>query len=83
MIRIIANLFMIYANATRNFEMGTEPLVISKLLGHSDINTTLRTYIHVLNSLKDATAGLTDAFYTEMTSANATDNIVRIYGISS
>lgn len=69
--------------ATRQFEMRVEPLVISKLLGHSDINTTLRTYIHVLNSLKDATAGLTDAFYTEMTLANTTDNIVRIYGVSS
>ena len=35
--------------ATRNFEEGVEPLVISKLLGHADINTTLKTYIHVLN----------------------------------
>lgn len=52
--------------ATRNFEEGVEPLVISKLLGHADINTTLKTYIHVLNSLRDATAGLTDSFYDEM-----------------
>lgn len=63
--------------ATRNFEQGVEPLVISKLLGHSDINTTLRTYIHVLDSLRDATAGLTDSFYEDM-GISARDNIINI-----
>ncbi len=52
--------------ATRQFEQGVEPLVISKLLGHSDINTTLKTYIHIMGHLKDATADLTDEFYASM-----------------
>jgi len=52
--------------ATRQFEAGMEPLVVSKLLGHSDINTTLRTYIHVLQDLQDATADTTDAFYSQL-----------------
>lgn len=45
---------------------GMEPLVVSKLLSHSDINTTLRTYIHVLQDLQDATADTTDAFYSQL-----------------
>lgn len=52
--------------ATRQFEAGMEPLVVSKLLGHSDVNTTLRTYIHVLQNIQDATADTTDAFYAQM-----------------
>lgn len=49
--------------ATRQFEMGVEPLTVSKLLGHSNLQTTLKTYIHVLDDLKDATADATDDFY--------------------
>ena len=47
-----------------------EPLVVSKLLGHSDINTTLRTYIHVLQDLQDATADTNDAFYSQLEATN-------------
>lgn len=65
--------------STRQFEMNVEPLIISKLLGHSDINTTLKTYIHVLNSLKDATAGLTDSFYSEMEIADPSNNVISLF----
>lgn len=59
--------------ATRQFESGMEPLVVSKLLGHSDLNTTLRTYIHVLQNLQDATADTTDAFYAQLQAKNDSD----------
>lgn len=35
--------------ASRLLKAGTEISVVSKLLGHADINTTYSTYIHVLN----------------------------------
>lgn len=59
--------------ATRQFEAGMEPLVVSKLLGHSDVNTTLRTYIHVLQNLQDATADTTDAFYAQLEAKSSAD----------
>lgn len=51
--------------ATRQFEAGLETLVVSQLLGHVNISTTLETYIHVLQNIKDATADTTDAFYSK------------------
>ena len=35
--------------ASRLLKSGVEISVVSKLLGHADINTTYNTYIHVLN----------------------------------
>ena len=61
--------------ATRQFESGVEPLVVSKLLGHSDVNTTLRTYIHILQSLLDAAADTTDAFYTRLQANHSSSRI--------
>lgn len=51
--------------ATRQFEGGAEPLVVCSLLGHSDVNTTLKTYIHVLKNIRDATANNTDELYAQ------------------
>lgn len=68
--------------ATRQFEAGAEPLVISKLLGHSDLSVTLKTYIHILNSLKDATADKTDSFYASIageTGENLAKNVIPMY----
>lgn len=49
--------------ATRQFEAGVEVLTVSRLLGHRNVNTTLETYIHVLNDLRDGTADVTDSIY--------------------
>ncbi|MGL6292282.1 MAG: hypothetical protein ACRC2P_02495, partial [Eubacterium aggregans] len=38
-------------------------LTVSKLLGHRNVNTTIETYIHILENLKDAVADATDKFY--------------------
>lgn len=51
--------------ATRQFEGGAEPLVVCSLLGHSDVSTTLKTYIHVLQNIRDATANNTDELYSQ------------------
>ncbi len=49
--------------ATRQFEQGVDVLTVSKLLGHRNVNTTIETYIHILEHLKDAVADATDEFY--------------------
>lgn len=65
--------------ATRQFESGVEPLVVSKLLGHSDVNTTLRTYIHILQSLLDATADTTDAFYARLQAKHSSSLVTNLF----
>lgn len=49
--------------ATRLFELGEEVKTVSELLGHSNVNTTLSTYIHVLDALKVQTASKIDNLY--------------------
>ncbi|MDF2903286.1 MAG: site-specific integrase [Bacillus sp. (in: firmicutes)] len=45
--------------ASRLLKAGTEISVVSKLLGHADINTTYSTYIHVLNDqMTDVMSGI-------------------------
>ena len=39
--------------ATRCIESGMSAVVLSKLLGHADIETTLNTYTTVFNKFKD------------------------------
>ncbi|MEG2286000.1 MAG: site-specific integrase [Eubacterium sp.] len=50
--------------ATRLFELGEDPKVVQKLLGHSTVFMTLETYTHVLESLKQKTATKIDSLYT-------------------
>lgn len=54
--------------ATRQFELGTPVPVVSALLGHSSVNETIKTYIHILDDLKEATVDATDHLY---------DNIIK------
>lgn len=49
--------------ATRLFELGQEPKVMQKLLGHSDLATTMETYTHVLDSMKKETISVIDGLY--------------------
>lgn len=49
--------------ATRLFELGQEPKVMQKLLGHSDLSTTMETYTHVLDSMKKETVSVIDGLY--------------------
>lgn len=39
--------------ATRAIESGMQPIVLKKILGHSDISTTLNTYSHVFEELEN------------------------------
>ncbi|PKM74787.1 MAG: site-specific integrase [Firmicutes bacterium HGW-Firmicutes-17] len=49
--------------ATRLFELGQEPKVMQKLLGHSDLSTTMETYTHVMESMKKETVSVIDSLY--------------------
>ncbi len=49
--------YMRYTAATRMVESGANIVAISKMLGHSDIKTTMR-YTHPEDSLKDALESL-------------------------
>ncbi len=49
--------YMRYTAATRMVESGANIVAISKILGHSDIKTTMR-YTHPEDSLKDALESL-------------------------
>ncbi|MEG1186164.1 MAG: site-specific integrase [Eubacterium sp.] len=51
--------------ATRLFELDEPPRTVQELLGHSDVNITLGTYTHVLESLKRKTAAKIDQLYDE------------------
>jgi len=42
--------------ATRLIESGVNIVTVSKILGHSDINLTVRRYVHPDDSLKKAVA---------------------------
>lgn len=46
--------------ATKQFENGIQPLVVSKLLGHSNIEITLNTYTHVLKKEKHKAIDMID-----------------------
>ena len=39
---------------TRMIESGVNVVLVSKILGHSDINLTVKRYIHPEESLRDA-----------------------------
>lgn len=64
--------------ATRQFELGMDIAVVSKLLGHSSTQITLNTYIHVLDGLKDATADATDLFYSNQETIPKTGGNIRL-----
>ena len=42
-----------YTYATRLFEKKAEIKTVQKLMGHSDIDTTLNIYTHVMHSIKE------------------------------
>lgn len=54
--------------ATRLFELGEDPKVVQKLLGHSTVFITLETYTHVLESLKEKAISKIDQLYTQLDS---------------
>lgn len=51
--------------ATRLFELGEEPKVVQELLGHSNVNMTLGTYTHILDSLKIKAINKLDLYYND------------------
>ena len=55
---------------TMLLEEGVNPKVVQKLLGHSDIETTLGTYSHVLPEVFDGVAGIVGKIHTDMMSDN-------------
>ena len=49
--------------ATRLFELGEAPKTVQELLGHADVNITIGTYTHVLETLKTQAASKIDDLY--------------------
>ncbi|WWU65256.1 site-specific integrase [Clostridium baratii] len=52
--------------ATRLFELGENPKTVQILLGHSNISTTLDTYTHVLNNVKENVSNKLNDLYLSM-----------------
>lgn len=52
--------------ATRAIEAGIEPIVLSKLMGHSDIAVTLRKYVTIFNEFKSKSTEKTDKYYNDL-----------------
>ncbi|MDQ0150669.1 tyrosine-type recombinase/integrase [Eubacterium multiforme] len=52
--------------ATRLFELGENPKTVQTLLGHSNISTTLDTYTHVLNNVKENVSSKLNDLYLSM-----------------
>lgn len=52
--------------ATRLFELGENPKTVQYLLGHSNISTTLDTYTHVLDSMKEKAVSKLDGLFANM-----------------
>lgn len=52
--------------ATRCIEAGMKAIVLSKLLGHSDVSVTLRTYVDVFKEFEAKNTQKTDEYYNEL-----------------
>lgn len=52
--------------ATRCIEAGIDAVVLSKLLGHSDVSVTLRTYVDVFKEFQAKNTQKTDEYYNEL-----------------
>lgn len=52
--------------ATRCIEAGIEAVVLCKLLGHSDVSVTLRTYVDVFREFQAKNTQKTDEYYDEL-----------------
>lgn len=52
--------------ATRCIESGMQPIVLSKLLGHSDIRITLNTYVKIFNEYKTKVAKEVENYYEDL-----------------
>lgn len=58
--------------ATTLLEMGINPRVVQKLLGHRDISTTLGTYSHVVNEVYENVAAGLNVTYAQLLSGTYT-----------
>lgn len=52
--------------ATRNIEAGIEPIVLCKLMGHSDISVTLKTYVTIFDNVKIKSSKDISIYYEEL-----------------
>ena len=59
--------------ATRAFEAGVDPKLISSYLGHSNIATTMDIYTHVLPNKKRELIDITSSFYDKITNKNVVE----------
>jgi integrase len=51
------------------FAQGVHPKTVMEILGHSDLNTTMKIYDHVLDEMKDAAAAKMDEIFGVATSS--------------
>lgn len=49
--------------ATRNIEAGIEPIILSKLMGHSDVSVTLKTYVTIFDEVKEKSTKEVSKYY--------------------
>lgn len=59
--------------ATRCIESGMQAIVLSKLLGHSDIRVTLNTYIKIFNEYQTKVARQVESYYKDINLTETVD----------
>ena len=52
--------------ATRCIESGMDPVILSDLMGHSDVTITLKKYVTIFNGIKAKSTEKTDKYYNEL-----------------
>jgi len=65
-----------HTSATRMLESGIDVATVSKILGHSDINLTIRTYFHPEDSLREAVEKLVN--FTANCSKNRSNELCNV-----
>lgn len=60
--------------ATRSIEAGVTPVVLQKLMGHTDVSITLNTYTSVFDKYKETELEKVNKYYMEQNLLNSSTN---------
>ena len=61
--------------ATRCIESGMQPIVLSKLMGHSDIRITLNTYVKIFNEYQTKASQNVENYYENINLLNNSNTL--------